>query len=209
MWQFAWRSASAVAVAVLVATCWCRVTVAVGGSSRVAVVAVAVAVPVAVGTTVPVAVAVAVGVDVLVAVGVGEGAPPVPKAITLAEYAGKLYEKLVDKPDTGLVATSAEPTPVSAALSCGMPYVYKVPVLPGVAPLTAMLALRALLALLFTTKRQPSVSPLGRTHTKERIVAPGADKPIAAAGEVLQQPFDVKRRIGVSRAAGSTLSVMP
>jgi len=63
---------------------------------------------------------------------------------------------LVESPDTGLVATSAEPPPVSAALSCGMPYEYKVPVLPGVAPLTAMLALRALLALLFTTN---SVNP--------------------------------------------------
>ena len=58
---------------------------------------------------------------------------------------------MFDRPDIALLATSAEPTPLSAALSCGIPYEYKVPAPPGVAPLIVMLALRALLALLFTT----------------------------------------------------------
>ena len=102
--------------------------VAVGVDVLVAVavaVPVAVAVLVAVGVLVEVrvvvAVAVPVGVAVLEAVGVGEDDPAAPNAITLAEYAGKLYEQFVDSPAIGLVAMSAEPTPVSAALSCGMP----------------------------------------------------------------------------------------
>lgn len=64
--------------------------------------------------------------------------------------------KFVDRPVTGVVAMSAEPVPVSAALSCGMPYEYSVPVLPGDAPLIEMFALSASLALLFTTS---SVNP--------------------------------------------------
>jgi len=55
-----------------------------------------------------------------------------------------------------VLAMSAEPVPVSAALSCGMPYEYSVPVLPGDAPLIEMLALSASLALLLTTR---SVNP--------------------------------------------------
>jgi hypothetical protein len=94
------------------------VPVAVGVAVRVGV---TVAVGVRLVVAVDVAVWVAVMVEVLVAVGVGEGEAPVLKAITLAEYAGKLYEKFVDSPVIGLVAMSAEPTPDSAALSCGMP----------------------------------------------------------------------------------------
>lgn len=58
---------------------------------------------------------------------------------------------MFDSPVAGVLATSAEPTPVSAALSCGIPYEYIVPVLPGLAPLIAILALSALLALLLIT----------------------------------------------------------
>jgi hypothetical protein len=110
-----------VAVAVLVTV---EVAVAVLVAVAVAVreaVAVAVAVLVVVAVGVLVAEVVAVAVAVLVAVGVGEADDAPPKAITLAEYAGKLKVKFVDRPVTGVVAMSAEPVPVSAALSCGMP----------------------------------------------------------------------------------------
>jgi hypothetical protein len=119
--------AVAVAVVVLVAVA-VLVTVAVGVGVLVAVavavreaVAVAVAVLVVVAVGVLVAEAVAVAVVVLVAVGVGEADDAPPNATTLAEYAGKLKVKVVDRPVTGVVAISAEPVPVSAALSCGMP----------------------------------------------------------------------------------------
>lgn len=36
--------------------------------------------------------------------------------------------------------------------------------------------------------------------TKKRVVAARADKLIATAREVLQEPIDIKRRIGISRA---------
>ena len=55
-------------------------------------------------------------------------------------------------------------------------------------------------ALVHYKERQRSASPMGRTHTKERIVARRADEIVPTSGEVLQQPFNVKRRIGVSRA---------
>jgi hypothetical protein len=67
-----------------------------------------------------------------------------------------LNAKFVDRPVTGVVAMSAEPVPVSAALSCGMPYEYSVPELPGDAPLIEMFALSASLALLLITR---SVNP--------------------------------------------------
>src|SRR5260370_24119241 len=85
-------------------------------------VGVGVGVGVAVGAGVGVAVGDGEGVLVGIAVGVGDGDAAGLKEITEAEYAGKLIEKFAARPLTGLTLTSAEPVPVMAALSCGMPY---------------------------------------------------------------------------------------
>lgn len=75
---------------------------------------------------------------------------------------------MLDKPDIALLATSVEPTPLSAALSCGMPYEYKVPALSGVAPVIVMLALSASLALLFTTSSVKAPFVRLAAHTLKR-----------------------------------------
>jgi hypothetical protein len=82
--------------------------------------------PTAVGVGAGVGVGVGLGVGVEIgagdAVGVGDGDAAASKEITEAEYGGKLREKFAVSPLTGVTLTSADPVPVCAAVSCGMPY---------------------------------------------------------------------------------------
>ena len=55
-------------------------------------------------------------------------------------------------------------------------------------------------AIVHDQQRQPCAGPLRGANTDKRIVTGGADELVAAAGEVLQQPIDIKCRIGVSGA---------
>jgi len=79
-----------------------------------------------VGVVAGVGVGVGLGVGVEIgagdAVGVGDGDAAASKEITEAEYRGKLREKFAVSPITRVTLTSADPVPVCAAVSCGMPY---------------------------------------------------------------------------------------